>query len=399
MNFTIATRLILLLTCGIALPLRTMAAEAKDEGAKKKAAVQSVSISDAEAPSRPALTPSPSPATGEGSTSRPAAKKNAAAIAWLSSLNDGYRRALSDRKPILIRAGAKWCAQCRKLATAIETAEVQAELARWTPVYLDVDAQPDDAAELGVMGVPALRIRTPAGQHVAERDGYLAPDELVDWLKKNYEAATRAADDVLLASGEPSATAAVRLVKQFQQRNPALREAAIRRLLPYPNIARSAVLRAFANGSLTSRLAAIEVLEQWKAPLEGLDPWRPETFTPQRLARLDKWKDREVASGPAAPKKLSKKQLAAARRQIDRMLVADELEASRNVVESRAKSAKIHNPAVQQRMAGVNEDMLRRRQPYPKRRLAQRQHGIWQPNSQYPVGCSDRRRQGHAGGE
>ena len=74
---------------------------------------------------------------------------------------------------------------------------------------------------------------------MAGRDGYVAADDLVDWLKKNYDAATAAADDVLLASGEPSATAVVRLVKQFQQRNPALREAAVRRLLPYPNAAAS----------------------------------------------------------------------------------------------------------------------------------------------------------------
>ena len=98
---------------------------------------------------------------------------------------------------------------------------------------------------------------------------------------------------MLLASGEPSATAVVQLVKQFQEQNPALREAAIRRLLPYPNVARRLVIKAFREGKLSARLAAFELLEQWKAPLADLDPWRPETFTRERLARLDKWKDRE----------------------------------------------------------------------------------------------------------
>ena len=52
--------------------------------------------------------------------------------------------------------------------------------------------------------------------------------------------------------------------------------------------------------------------------------------------------------------------------------VAAELLASRKVVESRRKSPRIHNPAVRQRMADVNGDMLRRRHPFAKRRAAQR---------------------------
>ena len=134
-----------------------------------------------------------------------------------------------------------------------------------------------------------------------------------------------AADDALMDAGEPSATAVVRLVKQFQQRNPALREAAIRRLLAYPNVARPAVLKAFREGSLAARLAAMEVLEHWKAPLAELDPWRPETFTEERLARVG-----AMGASKRSPainrrrKELSDEQLAAARRQIERMLVADE---------------------------------------------------------------------------
>ncbi len=43
-----------------------------------------------------------------------------------------------------------------------------------------------------------------------------------------------------------------------------------------------------------------------------------------------------------------------------RAAVADELAASRAAVESRAKSPRIHHPDVQQRLARVNEDLLRR---------------------------------------
>ena len=261
---------------------------------------------------------------------------------WLSNLEEANRRALSDRKPLLIVAGAKWCGPCRKLATELHAAAVQAELTRWTPVYIDIDAQSGAANALGVVGVPALRIRAAGGQQVAKREGFLTADELVAWLKENYEAATAAADEALLASGPPGATAVVRLVKQFRQRNPALREAAVRRLAPYPEVARPLVLKTFVEGSLTARLAAQEVLEQWKAPLADIDPWRPETFTPERMARLEKWGEREMSGGHTPPNELSAEQLADARRQIDRMLAADEGEAD----------------AIRQRLAGLGAALL-----------------------------------------
>jgi 5-methyltetrahydropteroyltriglutamate--homocysteine methyltransferase len=57
-----------------------------------------------------------------------------------------------------------------------------------------------------------------------------------------------------------------------------------------------------------------------------------------------------------------------------RAAVADELAASRAAIEGRMKSPRIHNPDVQQRLAGVNEEMLRRAHPFPARREAQRRH-------------------------
>jgi 5-methyltetrahydropteroyltriglutamate--homocysteine methyltransferase len=55
-----------------------------------------------------------------------------------------------------------------------------------------------------------------------------------------------------------------------------------------------------------------------------------------------------------------------------RAAVADQLAASRAAIESRNQSPRLHNPAVRQRLAGVNENMLRRQHPFPERRDAQR---------------------------
>jgi 5-methyltetrahydropteroyltriglutamate--homocysteine methyltransferase len=55
-----------------------------------------------------------------------------------------------------------------------------------------------------------------------------------------------------------------------------------------------------------------------------------------------------------------------------RAAVADEMAASQAAVESRARSPRIHNPAVRRRLASVDATMLRRQNPFPQRRDAQR---------------------------
>jgi HEAT repeat protein len=347
---------ILLLAGGIVIVSQSAATAVSVEIQTKKATT-SVRISE--------LSPKTAPSKGEGKET-PAAKD--AGVTWLSSLNEGYRRAIAGRKPVFIMVGARWCPSCRKLTKELESSDVQQELARWTAIRLDLDDQQDDAASLGVANVPALRIRTAGGQQIAEHVGLMKAEELVEWLTKHFAAATAAADDVLLASGEPGEEAITRLLKLFQQQNAALREAAIRRLLPYPDVARPMVLKAFQEGSLSVRLAAYELLEQWKAPLANLDPWRPETFTAERRARLEKWKDKPLGE-QEPPKALSAKELADARRQVERMLVADEAEADA----IRQRLARLRSallPEVYARLKTATADQDRRRLMILRYRLA-----------------------------
>ena len=56
-----------------------------------------------------------------------------------------------------------------------------------------------------------------------------------------------------------------------------------------------------------------------------------------------------------------------------RAAVAGDLAASRAAVESRAKSPRIHNAAVQERVAGIDKSMFRRKRPYAERRELQRE--------------------------
>ncbi len=193
------------------------------------------------------------------------------------------------------------------------------------------------------------------------QDGYFSPDDLLSWLKKYHDEALASADSALVDSAEPDAAAIERLVQLFEQRSPAIREAAIRRLSSYPQAARPAVVKAFREGNLSARLAALEILQQWKAPVEEMDPWHPETMTDVRFQRLDKWLNEDLKQDQiAAPKELSEAERSAARQDIARMLKADEAE-SAAICHRLARLGPALLPDVYALLKDVSEDQDRQR--------------------------------------
>lgn len=309
------------------------------------------------------------PAAPLAAAEAPAAKPQSAGLPWLSNLAEAQRRAAADRKPVLVRVGADWCPTCRKLAAQIETPEVQRELARWTLVYLDATASVEDAARLNVVAVPALRARTPSGRTVASHNGGIEAAALAAWLAKHYDAAADRPDASLLESGPPDAEALMRLLKQLDQREAALREAAIRRLAAHPDRAKAPVVKAFAEGNLATRLAAVEVLRQWQAPLADLDPWQPDTFTQERLSALKAWGEKAETAQPAEAAKLTPQQRAEAGEQIDRMLKAADSQAEA-IRERLARLGQALLPEVYERLAKAATDRDRERLLALRYRLA-----------------------------
>src|SRR5207237_9176 len=96
---------------------------------------------------------------------------------------------------------------------------------------------------------------------------------------------------------------------------------ALRRLLPYPRVAAPPVVKSLREGNLAVKLAALELLRDWKAPISALDPWRAESLTEGRLAALDKWA--AVAAGTTVrPTQLTVEELTRAREEIVAMLRA-----------------------------------------------------------------------------
>ncbi len=250
---------------------------------------------------------------------------------WLDSLHRAHVQAQRRRAPVVVRAGAEWCSFCKELEQQIASEVVQKELQRWVAVAIDVERSPEDARALGVGPVPALRILTSSGRVVASRDGYLSAAEFAVWLKSNYDAAALNVVDELTSSGPPTVASVVRLVKQFQHRDATVREAAVSRLLAHPDSAANQVVASFQEGPLATRLASLELLSAWNAPVTGIDPWVPDTLSDERLQALAAWARGADQRAPDAPEDdlpLSAQELTDIRRELRLMLRGDLAEAA-----------------------------------------------------------------------
>ena len=237
----------------------------------------------------------------------------------------------------------------------------QAALSQWTLLYVDADRLVPEQPQWNISAVPALRVLSMRGALRKSHDGYLDADALVQWLTDSLDEVNKAPDGLLMGDSEPSLPEVVRLVRLCEVRDATLREAAIRRLVPFPQAASSSVSKAFREGSLAARLAMYEVLQQWHAPLEGLDPWQEETFTPARLAALDEWLETTGAateSRPDSPYTDENHQTLLA--EIPRLLQANEEEAAA-IIERLAHFGKAALPDVVTVLSEIASDQDRRR--------------------------------------
>ncbi len=304
------------------------------------------------------LLSSPSLAAQEDTEPAPA---DPTALVWHSDLPAAYRDALANQRPILVRLGSQSCSWCRKLEQELGEHAMQLPLSQWTLVYLDVDNAPQEARKLNVGPIPALRVLNARGRLLKFRDGYMPADELVEWLREALNEATTATDELLLGEDEPTMLEVMRLVRQFEHRDATVREAAIRRLLPCPQVAGKAVVKSLHEGSLSARLSSLELLEHWQAPVAGIDPWQSETLTPERRAAVDQWLQTLDPNAPApTPETLSDEQRQSLLTELQRMLLADEEEAAA-IRERLARLGKAALPDVVSQLQEASTDHDRQR--------------------------------------
>jgi putative thioredoxin len=329
-----------------------------------------IEVEDPGAALREALEQSLDPAPGasdaaespEGDPSEPAAAdaegSPATKLNWRDDVAAAQRAAQFDAKPLLIRFTAPWCGWCRVQEKAFADAEVARELETWTLAVVDIDRDPGLARKYGVSGVPAWRAVASSGGVAAKVDGYLEPAKLIEWLKSSRRSTSASSPAVLTSTAAPDFLDVTQLIDHLGDRDPATRQLAIVRLTQHPEKTRKAVLDSVTNGNLATRLAALEVLRRWKAPLDEFDPWQPETFAPERLERLTIWAQ-SVEVDPNAPP-LDEAALADARAQLDALADATDEEAHAILIRLSGMSAALL-PEVYYRLKQAEGDAQRRR--------------------------------------
>lgn len=229
----------------------------------------------------------PANASTQANATQPA--KAGAELPWLDKYADAIDESRRTRQPIIVDVGADWCVWCRQLDEQIATDAVQQKLRNWTRLRLDADRDVDAVRSLAVGPIPALRVLSPGGQVIAWHNGFMKADELAAWLAAHAQPSGPQDRTALEASGPPDAAGVDQILGQLTDRDPLLREAAVQRLIAFPDHTAAKVVAVFSSGKLRERLAAREVLAAWKAPLDGLDPWKPESINDDSLAALKKW--------------------------------------------------------------------------------------------------------------
>lgn len=273
--------------------------------------------------SEPPAAPEIEPPAKSGTPSNPSLEHQ---VQWLHSLDEALETATTRRTPIIVIFGADWCGPCRLLETEIEADAVQKELERWVPVHLDVDHEEQIAGTMAVTAIPALRILTPDGRVVGQQNGFMKADELTLWLSEQFVSATDAESEQ--QNGALNSKTVRSVLKEFRSRESTIREAAISRVVPFPELAAAHVVAGFPEASLSERLAFLDVLTAWEAPIDGLDPWIPATVTEERIGELEEWLQKKEFPDPSDSAELSASEFVEAKRLLRRLTTADAADAS-----------------------------------------------------------------------
>lgn len=104
-------------------------------------------------------------------------------MAQIITKNEFQDKVLHSSDVVLVDFFATWCGPCQALIPVLD--EASQDIPDGTAIYkVDVDNDPELAAEYGVMSIPALKVFK-GGQVVEESMGIQTKEGIVDMLTKH----------------------------------------------------------------------------------------------------------------------------------------------------------------------------------------------------------------------
>jgi uncharacterized protein len=141
----------------------------------------------------------------------------AAPFEWAGWTGDLFARAKSEKRLVILDLEAVWCHWCHVMdQTTYADSKIEALIgAKYIPVRVDQDANPDLASRYGDWGWPATIIFAPDGTELAKMRGYIEPERMAALLQAfiddptpgpsvNEEAAIAPAKSALLTKSQRS---------------------------------------------------------------------------------------------------------------------------------------------------------------------------------------------------
>lgn len=207
----------------------------------------------------------------------------------LHDYDEAVEKGVKLDRPILVILGAEWCGPCKQLEKELEQPIAESIFQKWVVVKVDIDEEVALSKEWQVNAVPSFRILGMEQEVAASNEGFGGLKKLQTWLAENFDAANPITQRLLRDDKPVDAKLVVELIAMLRDRRPDKRKLISVKLARNKGLAAGPILDVLSAGNLSQKIAALEILEKWSAPIAGLDPWEPDTISVERLAMLRDW--------------------------------------------------------------------------------------------------------------
>ncbi len=275
-----------------------------------------------------------------------------APLKWIDSLDVAYLQAQRTEQPILVLVEDDAHPSSERAIDAVASAASRDPANSWILVRLDLPQSKDAEHTLGIATAPAIGAVRADGSVAGIKAGPLDDNSLPSWIISIRASAT----------SRPSLQSSSRQenITELASQDEATRELAVRRL-EQDRAAADEVVDVLYDGPMSARLAALDLLEQWGAPVGGIDLWNPSTLTRQRRNTLAAWSRSGVPSSQPSGGAKSSASIADVNVELDALLNAPTDIEARGIREQMAHFGPAALPLIRRRIEADPSDADKQR--------------------------------------